>query len=79
MDAYDIAEHVRHYHAKNAYAPRRSELETMGADVDALEKNGVIELLANRVGGPRIYVRLTDKGLRMAIEAPEHRRRTRKR
>ena len=47
--------------------------------MDALEKNGVIELLANYVGGPRIYVHLTDKGLRMAIEAPEHRRRTRKR
>ena len=35
-DAYDIAEHVRHYHAKNAYAPRRSELETMGAADDGV-------------------------------------------
>lgn len=65
-DPYEVCRHVRHYQAKNGYAPVRSMLGCEDAFIDQLVKNGILELVPNREGGPKIYVVLTDKGLRMA-------------
>lgn len=67
IDAYAIARYVRHYHAKNGYAPKANQLTCSLEEVAALERNGVIEMCPLFDGGPRILVCLTDKGMRMAI------------
>ncbi len=65
-DPYEVCRRVKRYHEKNGYAPKRSELGCDDAYVDALVKNGVIELRDLYDGGPKICVVLTDKGMRMA-------------
>lgn len=67
-DAYEFAKFVRQYQSKNGYAPRPNspEVGLMGADVEALERNGIIEILPLYKGGPKVAIVLTDKGLRMA-------------
>ena len=66
-DAYETCRFVQRYFAKNGYLPARSML---GSDeyVDALVRNGVIELLPLYESGPLIKAALTDKGRRMASE-----------
>jgi hypothetical protein len=64
--AYAICRYVRHYHAKNGYAPKRAELGCEAEFVDKLVANGVLRLLPLYEGGPPIAVVLTDKGSRMA-------------
>jgi hypothetical protein len=68
LDPYAVARRVRHYHAKNGYAPLVDGLGVPEHYVRALARNGVLELRPNFEGGPAIYVVLTDKGLRMAQE-----------
>jgi hypothetical protein len=67
-DAYAFAKFVRHYKARNGYAPLTTspEVGLMDADVDALARNEIIALLPLVEGGPKIGIVLTDKGLRMA-------------
>lgn len=72
-DAYEICRHVKRYHEKNAYAPKRSELGAPDDFVDLLVKNGVIEILPITPNGPPVAVVLTDKGQRMA-EANQRKR-----
>jgi hypothetical protein len=66
QDAYSIARYVRHYHAKNGFAPTRCHVGISAEEEAALVKNGIIELAANYPDGPKIYIVLTDKGRRMA-------------
>lgn len=68
MDPYAICRHVRHYHAKNGYAPRLPELGCSVEEAAALIRNGIIEVLPLYEGGPAVGVVLTDKGFRMAQE-----------
>lgn len=82
-DAYEVAAYVKHYQAKNGYAPKRDELtdgqyRVTPEAVDLLVKNGILELRALFEGGPFLFVVLTEKGLRMANEASGRRLRTRR-
>lgn len=65
-DAYSICRYVQHYARKNGSAPLRDTLGCSSEFVDLLEKNGVVQLFALYLGGPKLYVVLTDKGVRMA-------------
>ena len=65
-DAYAIARYVAHYRAKNGYAPRPGLLCCSADEVEALVRNGVIEICPLYEGGPPVCVVLTDKGRRMS-------------
>lgn len=58
-DAYEVCRYVRHYHAKNGYAPTRKMCMCSSEFIDQLVANDVVKLDAEEVF-------LTDKGLRMA-------------
>jgi hypothetical protein len=69
VDAYAVARYVRHYGAKNGYAPRVADLPDCTAeDVGLLVKNGIVTVETIYDGGPPVAVVLTDKGRRMADE-----------
>jgi hypothetical protein len=68
LDPYAVARRVHHYTRKNGYAPLAGELGVPEHYVRALERNGILTLLALSNGGPRHFVGLTDKGFRMAQE-----------
>jgi hypothetical protein len=65
-DARAICRYVRHYQAKNGFAPRAAQLGCEAAFLDKLVANGVLEILPLYDGGPPIAIVLTDKGRRMA-------------
>lgn len=68
-DSYEICRHIRRYHQKNGYAPKRSEVDHWcgGAEfVEQLIKNEIIEVLPISEHGPPVAVVLTEKGFRMA-------------
>lgn len=65
-DAYAVCRYVRHYHAKNGYAPNREMCGCSSEFFDQLVENGVIEVLPLYEGGPPVGVVLTEKGARMA-------------
>ena len=73
MDPYAVCRHIRHYHEKNGYAPRRSELGCSEEEVEMLIQNGILQILSLYEGGPMVGVVLTDKGHSMS----QKRRRTR--
>jgi hypothetical protein len=75
-DPYAVCRRIHHYARKNGYALVRAMLEQDVPPwyVDALERNGVISIFALSSSGPRHFVGLTDKGLRMAEEPPPVRR-----
>lgn len=68
-DPYELCRHIRRYHQKNSYAPKRDEVEHWcgGAEFfEQLVKNGVIEVLPIAEHGEPVAVVLTEKGFRMA-------------
>lgn len=65
-EVYALCRYVRHYHAKNGYAPRRADLACSQEVFDALVANGVLEVLPLYEGGPPIAIVLTEKGERLA-------------
>jgi len=68
-DPYEICRRIRHYQQKNAYAPKRVELNSWCGSaefVDQLVKNEIIEILPLSEHGPPVAVVLTEKGYRMA-------------
>jgi hypothetical protein len=65
-EPYVTCRYVRHYHAKNGYAPRVSELPCGEEYARQLQANGIIDVLPLYDGGPPVGVVLTEKGLRMA-------------
>lgn len=65
-DAYEVCRYVRHYRAKNGYAPSREELGCAPDFIDQLVANGIVELCPLYAGGPPVKVVLTEKGYRMA-------------
>ncbi len=74
-NAYAACKYIRHYHAKNGYAPRRGDVpDCTDADIDKLVENDIIEILPLYEGGPKLGIVLTDKGRRMANEQSRARR-----
>lgn len=63
---HQVCRYVRHYRAKNGYAPTREDVGCDSAFFDLLVEGGVLEVLPLYEGGPPIGVVLTDKGLRVA-------------
>jgi hypothetical protein len=65
---YAVCAYVLHYQRKNSYAPRRGEINCTAEEEDLLAANGVIEFFALHEGGPKLFVALTEKGERMAVD-----------
>ena len=68
-DAYEICRHIRHYHQKNSYAPKRAEVEHWCGSAEFFEQliaNDVVEVLPIAEHGAPVAVVLTEKGYRMA-------------
>lgn len=68
VDAYEAARYVRHYQAKNGYAPRRGMIGATEEEEDLLVKNGIIEIRPIAEGCKPVAIVLTEKGRRMATE-----------
>ena len=66
MDPYAVCKYVKHYTQKNGYSPKRGDVGCTEDELDALVKNGVLEICPLYEGGPLINVVLTDKGARMS-------------
>lgn len=70
-DAYEVARFVAHYHAKNGYAPRISELGVTAEQMELLLRNNILELRPLIEGGDPVGVVLTEKGLVMSRTTPK--------
>jgi hypothetical protein len=62
----ELCRYVRHYHAKNGYAPDRGTLGCTPVELSELEARRLVEVYPLYEGGPRIKIVLTDKGLKLA-------------
>jgi len=70
QEVYALCRYVRHYQAKNGYAPRCGEVMASQELLTELEKRGIIELVPAVDRGPKLFIRLTDNGLELATGDP---------
>jgi len=64
--ARELCRYVRHYQAKNGFAPVRATLGCTDAELTQLALLRLVELVPLYEGGPPVKIHLTDKGLRCA-------------